>query len=367
MPVDNTKTKTTEGRKSSKPLMEKRRRARINDSLGQLKTLILEATNKDSSRHSKLEKADILEMTVKYLRNMQRHQIASAMATDPSLLGRYRAGYNECMGEVSRFLNSAELNTDVQARLIGHLASTCRSPSSQATNYVTTTQGVNSIQTTAPTATSSSPGHPIQITQAQQIPSATNVQAVPSVVVNHSHTSPMSNNNSSIVSGNELCGSNVTRVVSGIPIGLQSPTGEITVVLPPQAVANGQIPSHFIPVYAQSTPLLTPPPSLGSPSSSLGSPNITSPQTPTTVQSNNSAVESRFTSYPHTSTSPVVIANQHQMQGPVPMVLQSQPPACYTIATSPVQHPVVEEKPVKMMVCNQVEQAATESVWRPWH
>ena len=29
--------------------MEKRRRARINDSLGQLKTLILEATNKDVS------------------------------------------------------------------------------------------------------------------------------------------------------------------------------------------------------------------------------------------------------------------------------------------------------------------------------
>lgn len=34
---------------SSKPQMEKRRRARINDSLGQLKALILEATNKDVS------------------------------------------------------------------------------------------------------------------------------------------------------------------------------------------------------------------------------------------------------------------------------------------------------------------------------
>ena len=35
--------------KSSKPIMEKRRRARINDSLGQLKTLILEALKKDVS------------------------------------------------------------------------------------------------------------------------------------------------------------------------------------------------------------------------------------------------------------------------------------------------------------------------------
>lgn len=33
--------------KSSKPIMEKRRRARINESLGQLKTLIMEALKKD--------------------------------------------------------------------------------------------------------------------------------------------------------------------------------------------------------------------------------------------------------------------------------------------------------------------------------
>lgn len=33
--------------KSSKPIMEKRRRARINESLSQLKTLILDALKKD--------------------------------------------------------------------------------------------------------------------------------------------------------------------------------------------------------------------------------------------------------------------------------------------------------------------------------
>uniref|UniRef100_A0A8C7WXJ7 BHLH domain-containing protein n=1 Tax=Oryzias sinensis TaxID=183150 RepID=A0A8C7WXJ7_9TELE len=52
-------------RLSSKPIMEKRRRARINESLAQLKSLILDALKKDSCRHSKLEKADILEMTAK--------------------------------------------------------------------------------------------------------------------------------------------------------------------------------------------------------------------------------------------------------------------------------------------------------------
>ncbi|GCB73073.1 hairy-related 9 isoform X1 [Scyliorhinus torazame] len=114
----------SENRKSSKPIMEKRRRARINESLGQLKTLILDALKKDSSRHSKLEKADILEMTVKHLRNLQRVQMTAALTADPTVLGKYRAGFNECMNEVTRFLSSCEgVNTDVRTRLLGHLSS----------------------------------------------------------------------------------------------------------------------------------------------------------------------------------------------------------------------------------------------------
>ncbi|XP_020664181.2 transcription factor HES-1 [Pogona vitticeps] len=110
-------------RKSSKPIMEKRRRARINESLAQLKTLILDALKKDSSRHSKLEKADILEMTVKHLRNLQRAQMTAALNTDPTVLGKYRAGFNECMNEVTRFLSTCEgVNTEVRTRLLGHLA-----------------------------------------------------------------------------------------------------------------------------------------------------------------------------------------------------------------------------------------------------
>ena len=54
-------------RATSKPLMEKRRRERINKSLSELKNILLEALKRDQSSCSKLEKADILEMTVKYL------------------------------------------------------------------------------------------------------------------------------------------------------------------------------------------------------------------------------------------------------------------------------------------------------------
>ncbi|XP_053842199.1 transcription factor HES-1 [Vidua macroura] len=120
---DKPKT-AAEHRKSSKPIMEKRRRARINESLGQLKTLILDALKKDSSRHSKLEKADILEMTVKHLRSLQRAQMTAALSTDPTVLGKYRAGFTECMNEVTRFLSTCEgVNTEVRTRLLGHLAS----------------------------------------------------------------------------------------------------------------------------------------------------------------------------------------------------------------------------------------------------
>uniref|UniRef100_A0A8C2X261 Hairy-related 9 n=1 Tax=Cyclopterus lumpus TaxID=8103 RepID=A0A8C2X261_CYCLU len=113
----------SEHRKSSKPIMEKRRRARINESLGQLKTLILDALKKDSSRHSKLEKADILEMTVKHLRNLQRVQM-TALSADATVLSKYRAGFNECMNEVTRFLSTSEgVNTEVRSRLLNHLSS----------------------------------------------------------------------------------------------------------------------------------------------------------------------------------------------------------------------------------------------------
>lgn len=62
LPVGTTETL----KRTNKPLMEKRRRARINQSLAILKALILESTknsNKSTDgqpKHTKLEKADIL-------------------------------------------------------------------------------------------------------------------------------------------------------------------------------------------------------------------------------------------------------------------------------------------------------------------
>uniref|UniRef100_A0A2K6GFH6 Hes family bHLH transcription factor 4 n=1 Tax=Propithecus coquereli TaxID=379532 RepID=A0A2K6GFH6_PROCO len=120
-------TQPLPGPQSSKPVMEKRRRARINESLAQLKTLILDALRKESSRHSKLEKADILEMTVRHLQNLRRVHVTAALSADPAVLGKYRAGFNECLAEVSRFLAGCEgVPADVRSRLLGHLAACLR-------------------------------------------------------------------------------------------------------------------------------------------------------------------------------------------------------------------------------------------------
>ncbi|CAM5138954.1 unnamed protein product [Eretmochelys imbricata] len=63
---------TKEERKLRKPLIERKRRERINNCLEQLKEAVVGAFCLDQS---KLEKADILEMTVKHLQNIQNNKI----------------------------------------------------------------------------------------------------------------------------------------------------------------------------------------------------------------------------------------------------------------------------------------------------
>ncbi|XP_072751050.1 uncharacterized protein Dpn [Anoplolepis gracilipes] len=110
-------------RRSNKPIMEKRRRARINQYLDELKNFIL-VNEKDPTRHSKLEKADILEMTVKHIQTMQRQHLSTAVSNDPVVLTKFRSGFSECATEVSRYVSRLE-NVDpaVKQRLVSHLNS----------------------------------------------------------------------------------------------------------------------------------------------------------------------------------------------------------------------------------------------------
>lgn len=111
----------SEPRRANKPLMEKRRRARINQSLAALKTLILDTAKADNTKHSKLEKADILELTV---RHFQRHR-----SLDLKGINLYKAGYSDCVKEVQRYLETPDAQTmtimeaGIRQRLLRHLDS----------------------------------------------------------------------------------------------------------------------------------------------------------------------------------------------------------------------------------------------------
>ncbi|KAL6263259.1 protein deadpan-like [Pogonomyrmex barbatus] len=120
-PQTHTGMTKAELRRNNKPIMEKRRRARINQYLDELKNYIL-VSEKDPTRHSKLEKADILEMTVKHIQTMQRQQLNTAVANDPVVLTKFRSGFSECATEVARYINRLEnVDPSVKQRLLSHL------------------------------------------------------------------------------------------------------------------------------------------------------------------------------------------------------------------------------------------------------
>ncbi|XP_069547088.1 hairy-related 8.2 [Brachyistius frenatus] len=107
-----------EERKLRKPLIERKRRERINNCLDQLKETVIGAFRLDQS---KLEKADILEMTVKHLQNIQSSNL------NDSTLGleaqqKYSTGYIQCMHEVHNMLLTCDwMDKTLGSRLLNHL------------------------------------------------------------------------------------------------------------------------------------------------------------------------------------------------------------------------------------------------------
>ncbi|KAM8967683.1 hairy/enhancer-of-split related with YRPW motif protein 1 [Pelodytes ibericus] len=109
-------------RKRRRGIIEKRRRDRINNSLSELRRLVPSAFEKQGS--AKLEKAEILQMTVDHLKMLHTaggkgYFDAHALAMD------YRSlGFRECLAEVARYLSIIEgLDTadPLRVRLVSHL------------------------------------------------------------------------------------------------------------------------------------------------------------------------------------------------------------------------------------------------------
>ncbi|XP_023149001.1 transcription factor HES-5-like [Amphiprion ocellaris] len=110
--ITNSQEHLTLNHKLRKPLVEKLRRERINSSIEQLKSLLGPEFLKQQP-DSKMEKADILEMTVCFLRRLQQqHQAVNTAAADQ--------GYSSCVREVMNFLSKEEVKTQSQRRLLKH-------------------------------------------------------------------------------------------------------------------------------------------------------------------------------------------------------------------------------------------------------
>lgn len=125
MAVDGQKfmTKTQHYRKVTKPLLERKRRARMNLYLEELKELIVDTMEQQGEHVNKLEKADILEMTVSYLRS---HKCAAeqppACNKRPVNMEKFREGYTQAAYEVSKVFSTVPgLDVDFGTRLMKHL------------------------------------------------------------------------------------------------------------------------------------------------------------------------------------------------------------------------------------------------------
>merc|ERR1711941_130431 len=135
-------SRTHQYRKVMKPLLERKRRARINTCLEELKDLMVFAIQSEGDAINKLEKADVLELTVQHLQKLKHQKM---LHVNPALdEDRFRSGFTACANEVSRFLSSVPgVNLQFGTDLMSHLGSGLTKATS------TSPLSVNTVSTSA--------------------------------------------------------------------------------------------------------------------------------------------------------------------------------------------------------------------------
>ncbi|XP_076332126.1 uncharacterized protein LOC143237121 [Tachypleus tridentatus] len=121
----STRNRKSETKKICKPLLERQRRARINRYLAELKTLVLDTgkTRSEEKHQCKLEKADILELTVQHLHRVQNQDTAKCFEeVERSTKNKFQSGYAECVKDVTSFVSSLEgVSFDLMSRITDHM------------------------------------------------------------------------------------------------------------------------------------------------------------------------------------------------------------------------------------------------------
>ncbi|XP_041945726.1 transcription factor HES-5-like [Alosa sapidissima] len=107
MDFANPKLSNKEKHKLRKPVVEKMRRDRINSSIEQLKAMLEKEFHKQDP-NTKLEKADILEMTVAFMKQQLQSQSSAPQQA-------HSDGYSQCWRETLHFLS---INSKVDTSLL---------------------------------------------------------------------------------------------------------------------------------------------------------------------------------------------------------------------------------------------------------
>lgn len=121
-------SRTYQYRKVMKPMLERKRRARINRCLDELKDLMVTALQAEGENVAKLEKADILELTVRHLHTLRAARRLT-LTPENSYANRFRDGFTQCAQEVSTFLSTpvaAAVHPAAGAQLMRHLGGCLR-------------------------------------------------------------------------------------------------------------------------------------------------------------------------------------------------------------------------------------------------
>lgn len=155
-----------------KPMLERKRRARINRCLDELKEFILSTLQAEGENVSKLEKADILEYTVQHLHKLRRHNRLNLGSTVADA-DRFRAGFSYCASEVSLCLASIPgVDVDLGTKLMTHLGHRLNEMKKTSPLSVRVVDGNYSPAPSSPSSFTSESGYSMPLTPNSSISSS---------------------------------------------------------------------------------------------------------------------------------------------------------------------------------------------------
>ncbi|XP_017491148.1 PREDICTED: enhancer of split m3 protein [Rhagoletis zephyria] len=160
-------SKTYQYRKVMKPLLERKRRARINKCLDDLKDLMVECLQQEGEHVTRLEKADILELTVEHMRKLKQRGSLSLQSQASAHIESFRSGYMHAADQISQVLLQQCQADELGGKIMKFLSTRLI----EMQHQLLRSSAVAAIGTASPTASAASL-LPLPLTLQMPLPSA---------------------------------------------------------------------------------------------------------------------------------------------------------------------------------------------------